>query len=114
MTDNRANQVWTLDTTYIRMAKGFVYLTAVVDWASRKVLTAKIAITLKAYHAVEFCRRHLPASARLRSSIPIKGARSPLKSSFESSMPADANSAWTVEKPDEAYAVMLPTVELAA
>jgi putative transposase len=34
----RANQVWALDTTYIRMARGFVYLTAVVDVASRKVL----------------------------------------------------------------------------
>lgn len=50
---NRANQVWALDTTYIPMAKGYVYLTAVVDWASRKVLAAKIAITLEAVHAVE-------------------------------------------------------------
>jgi len=53
MTINRANQVWALDTTYIRMAKGFVYLTAVVDWASRKVLAAKIAITLEVCHAVD-------------------------------------------------------------
>ena len=50
---NRANQVWALDTTYIPMAKGYVYLTAVVDWASRKVLAAKVAITLEAIHAVE-------------------------------------------------------------
>jgi len=50
---NRANQVWALDTTYIPMAKGCVYLTAVVDWASRKVLAAKLAITLEAVHAVE-------------------------------------------------------------
>jgi len=50
---NRANQVWALDTTYIPMAQGYVYLTAVVDWASRKVLAAKIAITLEAVHAVE-------------------------------------------------------------
>jgi putative transposase len=34
MTINRANQVWALDTTYIPMAKGFAYLTAVVDWAT--------------------------------------------------------------------------------
>ena len=53
MTINRTNQVWALDTTYIRMAKGFVYLTAVVDWASRKVLAAKVAITLEASHAVD-------------------------------------------------------------
>ncbi len=49
----RANHVWALDTTYIPMAKGFVYLTAVVDWACRKVLAAKIAITLEACHAVD-------------------------------------------------------------
>ncbi|VWD53210.1 putative transposase [Burkholderia lata] len=49
----RANQVWALDTTYIPMARGFVYLTAVVDWASRKVLSHRLAITLEAVHAVE-------------------------------------------------------------
>ena len=52
MTINRANQVWALDTTYIPMARGFVYLIAVLDWASRKVLAARIAITLEACHAV--------------------------------------------------------------
>ncbi|WP_432207388.1 IS3 family transposase [Burkholderia pyrrocinia] len=61
----RANQVWALDTTYIPMARGFVYLTAVVDWASRKVLSHRLAITLEAVHAVEaleeaFARYGLP------------------------------------------------------
>ena len=49
----RANQVWELDTTYIQMARGFVYLTAVVDVASRRVLAHKVAITLEATHARE-------------------------------------------------------------
>ena len=49
----RSNQVWALDTTYVPMARGFVYLTAVVDVASRKVLAHKVAITLEALHAVE-------------------------------------------------------------
>jgi len=53
MNIDRANQVWALDTTYIPMAKGFVYLTAVIDWASRKVLAAKVAISLEACHAVD-------------------------------------------------------------
>ncbi len=48
-----ANQVWALDTTYIPMARGFVYLIAVVDMASRKVLAHKTAITLGAIHAKE-------------------------------------------------------------
>jgi len=49
----RSNQVWALDTTYIRMAKGFVYLTAVVDVYSRRILAHRVAITLEAVHAVE-------------------------------------------------------------
>ncbi len=49
----QANQVWALDTTYIPMAEGFVYLTAVIDVASRRVLAHKLATTLEAYHAVE-------------------------------------------------------------
>ena len=49
----RSNQVWALDTTYVPMARGFVYLTAVVDVASRKVLAHKVAITLEAPHAVQ-------------------------------------------------------------
>jgi len=53
MTINRANQVWALDTSYIPMARGFVYLSAVVDWASRKVLAHRVAITMEAIHAVE-------------------------------------------------------------
>jgi len=49
----RSNQVWALDTTYIRMARGFVYLTAVVDVNSRRILAHRVAITLEAVHAVE-------------------------------------------------------------
>lgn len=48
-----ASPVSALDTTYIPMARGFVYLTAVVDVASRKVLAHKVAITLEACHARE-------------------------------------------------------------
>ena len=50
---NRSNQVWALDTTYIRMARGFVYLTAVVDVYSRRILAHRVAITLEAVHAVD-------------------------------------------------------------
>ncbi len=48
-----ANQVWALDTTYIPMARGFVYLTAVVDVFSRRALAHRVAITLEPSHAVE-------------------------------------------------------------
>lgn len=52
LTIKRANQVWALDTTSIPMAKGCVSLTAVVDWASRTVVAATVAITLEPCHAV--------------------------------------------------------------
>jgi putative transposase len=47
----RANQVWCADVTYIPMAKGFVYLVAIMDWYSRKVLAWRLSNTLEA----DFC-----------------------------------------------------------
>lgn len=51
-TIDRCNQVWALDTTYVPMARGFVYLTAVLDWATRRVLAHRVAITMETEHAV--------------------------------------------------------------
>ena len=42
----RPNQVWAMDITYIPMARGFVYLAVVMDWASRRVLSWRLSITL--------------------------------------------------------------------
>ncbi len=42
----QANQVWAMDITYIPMKRGFVYLTAVMDWYSRRVLSHRISITM--------------------------------------------------------------------
>jgi putative transposase len=47
----RPNQVWAMDITYIPMARGFVYLAAVIDWFSRRVLAWKLSITMD----VSFC-----------------------------------------------------------
>jgi len=47
----RPNQVWAMDITYIPMARGFVYLAAVVDWFSRRVLAWRLSITME----TEFC-----------------------------------------------------------
>ena len=49
----RANQVWALDTTYIPMRQGFVYLTAIVDVSTRRVMAHKVATTLEACRAWE-------------------------------------------------------------
>ena len=45
-TITRPNEVWAMDITYIPMARGFVYLAVVMDWASRRVLSWRISITL--------------------------------------------------------------------
>lgn len=42
----RANQVWAADITYIPMAKGFCYLVAIMDWASRRVLAWRLSNTM--------------------------------------------------------------------
>jgi putative transposase len=49
----RPNQVWAMDITYIPMARGFVYLTAVVDWFSRRVLAWRLSITLEVVFCIE-------------------------------------------------------------
>jgi putative transposase len=46
LTIDRPNQVWAMDLTYIPMARGFVYLVAVLDWYSRKVLSWQVSITM--------------------------------------------------------------------
>ena len=51
----RPNQAWGMDITYIPMARGFVYLAAVVDWASRRVLAHRVSISMD----TEFCREAL-------------------------------------------------------
>ena len=53
LTIDRANLVWAMDITYVPMAKGFVYLCAVLDWASRKVLAHRVSISMDADFCVE-------------------------------------------------------------
>jgi putative transposase len=49
----RPNHVWATDITYIPMAKGFVYLVAVVDWYSRRVLSWRVSITMTEDFCIE-------------------------------------------------------------
>jgi putative transposase len=51
----RANQVWAADITYLPMARGFCYLVAIMDWASRRVLAWRLSNTLD----VSFCTEAL-------------------------------------------------------
>ena len=47
------NQAWAMDITYIPMAKGFVYLAAVIDWFTRRVLAWRVSITMETSFCVE-------------------------------------------------------------
>lgn len=51
LTVDQPNQVWCADITYIPMRRGFLYLVAIMDWASRKVLSWRVSNTMD----VEFC-----------------------------------------------------------
>lgn len=50
---DRPNQVWATDLTYIPMRRGFVYLVAIVDWATRKVLAHRVSISMTTDFCVE-------------------------------------------------------------
>jgi putative transposase len=53
LTIDRPNQVWCADITYVPMAKGFVYLVAVMDWFSRRVLSWRASISMDSDFCVE-------------------------------------------------------------
>ena len=57
----RPNQVWSTDITYIRLAGGFVYLVAIIDWHSRYVLSWGVSVTLES----GFCLEALDEAIRL-------------------------------------------------
>jgi putative transposase len=59
MAIDRPNQVWASDITYIPMAKGFMYLVAIMDWATRKVLSWRLSNTLDSSFCVEALKEAL-------------------------------------------------------
>ena len=64
LTIDRPNQVWAMDITYVPMARGFVYLAAVVDWFSRRVLSWRVSISLEAAFCVEALEEALARHGR--------------------------------------------------
>ena len=60
----RPDQVWAMDITYVPMARGFVYLAAVIDWFSRRVLAWRLSITMEAAFCVEALEEALARHGR--------------------------------------------------
>jgi putative transposase len=58
------NQVWAMDITYVPMARGFVYLAAVIDWFSRKVLAWRLSISMDASFCIEAVEEALARHGR--------------------------------------------------
>jgi len=70
---NRANHVWAADITYLPMARGFCYLVAIMDWASRRVLAWRLSNTLD----VSFCLEALEEALASFGSPEISPSRCP-------------------------------------
>ncbi|WP_236728644.1 IS3 family transposase [Methylobacterium sp. WSM2598] len=64
LTIDRPNQIWAMDITYVPMARGFVYLAAVIDWYSRRVLSWRLSITMEADVCVEALEEALARHGR--------------------------------------------------
>lgn len=64
VTVSRPNQAWAMDITYVPMARGFVYLAAVVDWFSRKVLAWRTSIAMDTAFCIEAVEEALERHGR--------------------------------------------------
>jgi putative transposase len=60
---DHVNQVWSSDITYIRLAQGFAYLVAILDWFSRYVLSWRLSTTLEAWFCVEALREAMRSAS---------------------------------------------------
>lgn len=93
---DRANQVWATDVCYIPMAKGFMYLVAVMDWHSRRVLSWRVSNTMD----TAFCIEALEEAIQRFGAPEIfntdqEGRSSPRRRSQACSRPTASVSAWT-------------------
>ena len=77
LTITRPNQVWAMDITYIPMARGFVYLAAVVDWFSRRVLACNCRSRWRLPSVSRRWKRLFPRMKSRRYSTPTREASSP-------------------------------------
>ena len=93
---DRANQVWCADITYIPMRRGFLYLVAIMDWYSRKILAWRLSNTMD----VDFCIEALK-EALAKQWLAYYNAERP-------------HSTHGILTPDEAYASKTEPMRLAA
>lgn len=91
----RPNQIWCADVTYLSMRRGFLYLVAIMDWATRKVLAWRISNTMDAGFCVEALQDAMGgATASRTSSIRIRAVNSPVTLSPACCARPKRGSAW--------------------
>jgi hypothetical protein len=93
----RPNQVRAMDITYIPMARGFVYLAVVLDWATRRVLSWRLSITMEAAFCVETLEDALARHGRPEMFPPTRARSSPARHSPACSPATPSPSAWTAK-----------------
>ena len=76
----RPNQVWAADITYVPIGRGFLYLVAIIDWASRAVLAWRLSNTMDVAFCLAALERRSRGSASRKSSTPTRVANSPAAS----------------------------------
>jgi putative transposase len=94
----RPNQVWAMDITYIPMAHGFVYLAVVLDWATRRVLSWRLSITMEAAFCVETLEDALACHGRPDIFNTDKARSSPVRPLPVSSPTTASPSAWMAKE----------------
>ena len=93
---DRPDQVWCADITYIPVAGGFFYLVAVMDWASRHVLSWRLSNTMDSAFCVEALDAARYAAAPRRSSTRTRVRSSPASRSPKECAPPARSVPWTV------------------
>ena len=91
---DRANQVWAADISYIPMARGFVYLVAIIDWFSRQVLSWRLSNSMAAEFCMEALEESLAQFGTPRFSIRIRGRNSQAATSSALCVLRRSASAW--------------------
>ena len=99
VTVERPNQVWATDITYIPMARGFVYLVALIDWFSRRVFSHRVSITMEAGFCIEALEERSANTASPRFSIATRAVSSPARRLRAPSKRTGSPSAWTARVP---------------
>jgi hypothetical protein len=91
----RPNHVWASDISYLPMRRGFLYLVAIMDWATRKVLAWRLSNTLRWTSVSRRCKKPWRATASLRSSTPTRTRNSPALILPTYCTSTQSRSAWT-------------------